>query len=69
MKANMISDTEVLRFFRFHLHPMLVQMYMEAKLEVPEFFDHKTEGPRLIAAFRAQGFDLHFIDKAGREIT
>ena len=57
---NAVSDKEVLRFFRFHLHPMLVHLYMEAKLEVPLEFDHKIEGPRLVTALREQGFATRF---------
>jgi hypothetical protein len=58
--VNAVSDKEVLRFFRFHLHPMLVHIYLEAKLEVPIEFDHKIEGPRLVAALREQGFATQF---------
>ena len=68
MKVNMLSDSEVIRFFRFHLHPMLVLFYTEARLEVPEYFDWKVEGPRLVSALRAQGFDLKFTDKTGKEV-
>jgi hypothetical protein len=58
--VNAVSDKEVLRFFRFHLHSMLVHLYLEAKLEVPLEFDHKIEGPRLVAALREQGFATQF---------
>ena len=57
---NAVSDKEVLQFFRFHLHPMLVHLYTEARLEVPVEFDHKIEGPRLVAALREQGFATQF---------
>ena len=57
---NPVSDKEVLRFFRFHLHPMLIHLYMEAKLEVPLEFVYKIEGPRLVAALREQGFATQF---------
>jgi hypothetical protein len=59
--VNITNDSDVLRFFRFQLHPMLVQLYMEAQLEIPlKSFDYKIEGPRLVAAFRAQGFSTKF---------
>jgi hypothetical protein len=58
--VNPVSDTDILRFFRFHLHPMLVHLYMEARLEVPVKFDYKIEGPRLVAALREQGFSTKF---------
>ena len=66
--TNLQKDIDVIRFFRFHLHPMLVHLYMEAQLEVPLDFDHKIEGPRLVAALRTQGFTLKFpMTKNARE--
>ena len=58
--TNLKKDIDVLRFFRFHLHPMLVHLYLEANLEVPMEFDYKIEGPRLVAALREQGFAAQF---------
>ena len=64
---NPTSDKEVIRFFRFHLHPMLVHLYMEAQLEVPMDFDYKIEGPRIVVALRAQGFKTKFPTTNSRE--
>ena len=55
-----MNDELILKFFRSQLHPLLAYLYLEARVEVPEEFDHKVEGPRLIAALRAQGFATKF---------
>ena len=62
-----MSDEQILKFFRFHLHPLLVHLYMEAKLEVPNEFDYKIEGPRLVTALREQGFATQFKSINSRE--
>lgn len=58
-----MTDEKALQFFRFQAHPLLVHLYMEAQLEVPDEFDNKIEGPRLVAALRAQGFATQFNGK------
>lgn len=58
-----MRDSEILKFFHFHCHPLLLHLYIEAQLEVPEQFDYKIEGPRLVAALRAQGFAAQFNSK------
>ena len=59
-----MNDLDVLRFFRFQAQPLLLHLYMEARLDAPTSnFDHKIEGPRLVAALREQGFSFQFISK------
>jgi hypothetical protein len=38
------------------LKPLILKLYEEAKLEVPEKFDAATEAERVICALRCQGF-------------
>jgi len=62
------TDAEIVRFFHHHFHPFLVHLYKEARLEIPPAFDYAIEGPRLVAALRAQGFDLKFTDTTGEVV-
>lgn len=62
------TDAEVVRFFHHHIHPLLIHLYVEARIEVPDEFNYRTEGPRLVAALREQGFNLHFIDTKGKVV-
>lgn len=57
-----MNELDKLHFFNFQCQPLLVHLYLEAKLSVPDKFDCKIEGPRLVAAFREQGFSFHFIE-------
>ena len=58
-----MTDEQVLKFFHYHMHPLLMHLYLEARIEVPTQFDHKTEGPRIVAALREQGFITQFKTK------
>lgn len=42
------------------LVPLMCHLYQEAGLKLPEKFNPDTEGPRLVAALRAQGFATQF---------
>ena len=56
-----MTDTEILQFFHFQLHPLLVHLYNESRLSFPMTkFDYKVEGPRLVASLREQGFSMQF---------
>ena len=64
------SEIHALAFWQFQARPLLAMLYREARLVYPsERFDWATEGPRLVAALRNQGFDFHFIDKQGEEVS
>ena len=55
-----MKDIDALAFFHFQAHPLLLHLYLEAEIDLPLRFDHKVEGPRLVAALRAQGFAAQF---------
>jgi hypothetical protein len=55
-----MNDLDTLRFYRYQVQPLLIHLYLEAKLEAPSTFDHKIEGPRLVATLREQGFSINF---------
>ena len=55
-----MNDLDTIRFYNFQAQPLLVHLYMEAKLQIPTHFDYKIEGPRLVAALREQGFSMNF---------
>lgn len=40
--------------------PMLLHMYEQANLAIPEKFCVDVEGPRIVAALRTQGFNSRF---------
>ena len=58
--ARADNDEKILRFFHHHLHPLLMFLYTQSKLEAPLDFDWKLEGPRLVVALREQGFATQF---------
>jgi len=58
-----VTDEKILKFFHQQLHPLLAHLYLEARIEVPQEFNHKVEGPRLVAALREQGFSTQFKTK------
>ena len=62
------DEIHALAFYTFQVQPLLKHLYKEAKLTMPRRFDYLTEAPRLEAALREQGFDLHFIDMQGEEV-
>jgi hypothetical protein len=56
-----MTETEIVRFFNFECQPLLLMLYQEARISPPTTkFDHKIEGPRLVAALREQGFSFQF---------
>ena len=40
--------------------PFIVYIYAQAGLECPKDWNHGTEGPRIVAALRTQGFSAQF---------
>ena len=67
MKLN--TESQILAFYQFHAWPLIKYLYQAAGLEVPERLDHTVEGPRLVAALEAKGFDLKFRTITGEDLT
>ena len=55
-----MTNAEILNAWKTQFHPMLIRLYMEANLEVPELFDYKVEVERIATALRTQGFNTKF---------
>ena len=52
------TEAQTLAFYQFHAWPLIKYLYQQAGLKEPERFDHLVEGPRLVNALIAKGFDL-----------
>ena len=63
------SDREIALAFETAIKPFILYLYSEAELDIPEGFVPATEGPRLVAALREQGYATHFSTRKGKEIT
>jgi len=55
-----MTDRDILRAWKTQFHPMLVRLYEESLLEVPEEFNYKIEVERIVTALREQGFTTKF---------
>ena len=51
-----LPDHDIVQACKGQIIPLMVYIYAEAGLEVPLDFNHITEGPRLVAELRAQGY-------------
>lgn len=61
MSKAKLSDHEIATIFEAEFKPLLVHLYSEAGLAIPQtHFDHLEEGPRLVVALRTQGFNAKF---------
>lgn len=56
----MMTNAEIIHAWKTQFHPMLVRLYEESLLEVPEVFNYKLEVERIVTALREQGFTAHF---------
>ena len=54
------SDAEYAEVCKTQLVPLVLFLYAQADLEIPMYWEHDVEGPRLVTALQAQGFTARF---------
>ena len=64
-----LSDHDIATAFDAQFKPLLLKLYEEAELDVPERFDYQVETQRIVMSLREQGFSTKFKTKAGRELA
>ena len=64
-----LSDHDIATAFDAQFKPLLLKLYEEAELGVPEKFEHQIEVQRIVMSLREQGFSSRFMTRKGREMT
>lgn len=63
-----MTEAALARIYLDQFRPLILYLYGEALLVLPSNFDPAVEGPRLVAALRAQGMSTRFKTVNGKEV-